>query len=459
MKRDWPERSPTNLPASFAWTSRYSPGGRFGMVKRELGVMRPEADRRHAVRLERDRRGRRPGYAGREARPDQARTGPRTRGRDLPPACPGSGCAPRRSQPRRTRCHRAGSAAGRASSWIRPPTPVRSMRPGVHRWRGAPMPSCARSCHDHRRRRQPPTRLPTRRCRASSTRGCERGRLTTICTMAMSSTAIVNVAFGERHVDEQSVDLDADREALRRQRQRDRLPAVHLDRIETPRVREPGGVGEHHQATQPERVEHGVGAVACGRARRPSRSRRRARGRRTRSPGRATSARRATPSARARRAWHRRGSCHPGGRRSRPRRRPTSCSSVARPVRGTARRTGVITTSITTTPSIQRCSSNFGTRSRTRSTSATTISGYQASQNTSETVAVACGSPRRLQMVSPIAHSTIADGDEQPRAPVALADRSAADAAEDRGDPLGAAAQPGVEERAHARRRRDRGSR
>ena len=69
---------------------------------------------------------------------------------------------------------------------------------------------------------------------------------------------------------------------------------------------------------------------------------------------------------------------------------------------------GVATTSITTTPSIQRWSSKPGTRSRTSSTSAATISGYHASQKTSEMLVITSGSPRRLQSVSPIAQSTSA---------------------------------------------------
>ena len=69
---------------------------------------------------------------------------------------------------------------------------------------------------------------------------------------------------------------------------------------------------------------------------------------------------------------------------------------------------GVATTSITTTPSIQRWSSKPGTRSRTSSTSAATISGYHASQKTSEMLVTASGSPRRLQSVSPMAQSTSA---------------------------------------------------
>jgi hypothetical protein len=83
---------------------------------------------------------------------------------------------------------------------------------------------------------------------------------------------------------------------------------------------------------------------------------------------------------------------------------------------------GVTTISITTTPSIQRWSSKGGTRSRTNRASAATISGYQASQKTSERLVsgVSVAPPkRRLQMVSPRRPAREREAHEHPRRPTA----------------------------------------
>ena len=277
----------------------------------------------------------------------------------------------------------------------------------------------------------------------SSTTGMERGRLTMICTMAMMSTAMVNARSREeppRTVRRSG----ARREALRHERQCDGLPAVHLDRIEPTRVREPRGVGDRHQAAEPESVEHGVRAVAVTE--------------RVHRVHRVGQAQAVSPNTSASHIGPAR---HPISART-PSMAPTMIASAEgirevdrvdhrRRLRVAGRRfeedatQGVTTTNITITPSIHRCSSKRGTRSRTKSTRATTSSGYQANQKTSETVEVASGSPRMAQITSPAAHNPIATAMSNHADPVALRpDRR--QRAEHRGESLGRATHPFIEQ-------------
>ncbi len=169
------------------------------------------------------------------------------------------------------------------------------------------------------------TRVPLPR------RSAARGRLTTIWTMAMKqdddrrAPAPPSGTWAKK-----TVRSAARREALRDERQRDRLPAVHLDRFEATRMREPRRVGDEDHAAEPERVEHGVGAVRVSEridgvdgVGEPER-------REARPRARSTWARRASPSGRAHRAWRRRGWRRRADRRSRPRRPPSECVRVLR---------------------------------------------------------------------------------------------------------------------------------
>ena len=213
-------------------------------------------------------------------------------------------------------------------------------------------------------------------------------------------------------------------------------------------MREPRGIGDEDHAAEPHRVEHSVGAVACVRARRRSRPRRRARARRTAS--------------RAPSTWVR--PRHPISA-STPSVAPTMMASPS----GYAK-----STTSTTDELFERLRRGFQEQRDPRrdhdehhdqpvdpavqleardavphqSTNAATISGYQASQRTSEIVAVASGSPRKAQMMSPSTHSARPAPPASTRPGCARTQR-ADERAEHRGEPFGRAAhafvEPGVD--------------